>query len=189
MSYYMLSGLGAIDFNADTVWSDFLHGASGDNAAGKRATQTISAALNQLGYGLVPMGGDVGTIGPYYKRFVQENGVTPSPNGAGWPTQAGIIKLGEMVAAGGAPGGQPVVEFHQTPSGQFVSGQKPGTAAIGTAKAGMTGMQMGLLAVAAIVLVGGLAVMSKKKKPGAPGYGGSSGSSAMTVRTVPNRRR
>jgi len=196
MSYYMLSGLGAIAFSSGAVWSDWLRGAppTSDNAAGRRAANAIRAALGQLGYGTVTLDVNWGAAQDKaaYSKFASDNGVSP-PQGmpSWWPSQMGIDKLGELVAAGGTPGGLPVQEFHAGPSGQLIPGAAPGTAPIGAplAKAGMSGMQMGLLAVVAVVVVGGLAVMSKKKKPGAPGYGGSSGSSAMTVRTVPNRRR
>ena len=194
MSYYMLSGLGrfamkgfgAIDFNASTVWSDWLAGASGNAAAGKRAASNIQAALNQLGYGPIGVDGAFGSGSlAAWARFANDNGT----GDAKWPTQVGIDKMGEVVAAGGAPGGGPVVESHIV-NGQFVPGPAPGAAPIGTpaAKAGMTGTQIGLL-VAALVVVGGLAVMAKKKKPGAAASSGYGGSSAMTVHATPNRRR
>jgi len=198
MSYYMLSGLGAISFSSGAVWSDWLAGAppTSNNAAGKRAADAIRAALGQLGYGTVAIGQQWGTSQDKaaYSKFASDNGVSP-PSGmpTWWPSQAGVDKLGELVAAGGTPGGLPVQEFHAGPSGELIPGPAPGTAPIGTptAKAGMTGTQVGLL-VAALVVVGGLAVMAKKKKPGSAGaYGSSpySSSSAMTVRSVPNRRR
>ena len=194
MSYYMLSGLGAIAFSSGAVWSDWLRGAppTSDNAAGRRAANAIRAALAQLGYGTVTLDQNWGASQDKaaYSKFASDNGVSP-PGGmpSWWPSQAGVDKLGELVAAGGTPGGLPVQEFHAGPGGELIPGPAPGTSPIGTpvAKAGMTGMQMGLLAVAAIVVVGGLAVMSKKKKPGtaSSGYGGSS---AMTVHATPNRR-
>ena len=193
MSYYMLSGLGAITFSSGAVWSDWLAGASGDNAAGKRAADAMRAALGQLGYGPFTLGVSWGSSQDKagYSKFASDNGISP-PSGmpSWWPSQTGVDKLGELVAAGGTPGGGPVQEFHAGPSGELIPGPAPGTAPIGApvAKAGMTGTQIGLL-VAALVVVGGLAVMAKKKKPGAAASSGYGGSSAMTVHATPNRRR
>lgn len=194
MSYYMMNGMGAIDFNAGATWSDWLAGANGDNAAGKRAADSLRAALGQLGYGPFTLGVGWGSSQDKagYGKFASDNGISaPSGMPSWWPSQQGVDKLGELVAAGGTPGGGPVQEFHAGPGGVLIPGAAPGTAPIGAAKAGMSGgMQVGLM-IAALAAVAGLAVLAKKKKAAA-GHASSAGFTDLAVRSVPatpNRRR
>jgi hypothetical protein len=151
-----MSGLGAVDFNSGSVWTNFLAGANGNNAAGKAAGQAIQAALNQIGYGPLAVDGQLGAASvSAWTRFASDNGV-----GGTWPTQAGIIKLGEQVNKGGDQGGGGVVESHVV-AGQIVAGASP--TATGTSKASMSTMLgIGAVAIGAIAL---LAVFAKKKSP------------------------
>jgi len=161
MSYY-LSGFGAIDFSSDAVWSDWLAGANGDNAAGKQAANSIRAALGQLGYGPFVLDQSWGTSADKagYTRFAQQQKI-PAASGmpAWWPTQVGLIRLGELVKQGGTPGGGPVQEFHEV-GGQVVPGASSSS---GATRASMSaGTKVGLV-VLGLGLLGGLALMSKKK--------------------------
>lgn len=165
MSYYQMQpmsgfaglgccGMGGIDFNAGSVWSDWLAGASGNAAAGKRAAQSVQAALNQIGYGPLSVDGQFGKGSvSAWARFASDTGV-----GGSWPTQAGIIKLGEQVNKGGDQGGGGVIESHVV-AGQFV----PGAASPLVAAAKFPG---GMLGVGALVIAGiiGIVVISKKQK-------------------------
>ena len=176
LGYY--GGFGAIDFNADAVWSDWLAGASGDNAAGMRAANSIRAALAQLGFGTSQINAawGTGTDKSAYSSFASQQGI-PAPSGmpSWWPSKAGVIKLGELIQSGETPGTQPVTEFHQA-GGQFIPGPAPGKAPIaarapsggaattGVTKAGLsTGAMIGLGALA-LVAVGGIALLAKKKR-------------------------
>lgn len=197
MSYHALLGtsgmgsygaLGAISFSAASVWSDWLAGSKGDNAAGKRAADSIRAALGQLGFGPVSMGAMWGSAQDKaaYGGFVDKYGVTPTSGmPKWWVNQNGLAKLEELVKAGDVVGGGEVVEFHQV-GDQLVSGPKPGAKPIGAgvAKAGLsTGAMVG---IAAAVLVGvGLLAMASKKK-GSPS---SSSTSPATTAAAANRRR
>lgn len=167
----VFSGFGAVSFSADALWSDWLAGAGGNNAAGKRAADTLRAALGQLGYGPVAVGGmfaDSSSGGALdkaaYGKFVSDNGVSPTPGmPAYWPNKAGIIKLAELVKAGGNPGGGEVQEFHDA-GGTIVAGAAPGAKPLATASLS-TGMMVGI-AAAAVLGIGALALFAKKKGPG-----------------------
>lgn len=150
------AGFGAIDFNGPAVWSAWKAG----GASGAEAARSIQAALNQLGYGPLTVDGQFGGGSlAAWKRFANANGT----GDAAWPSQTGILKLGEMVAVGGNQGGGPIVESHIV-AGQFVPGAAPGTSPIGTSKAAMTsGEKIGLV-VAGVAVVAALAIVAKKKK-------------------------
>lgn len=166
MSYQMLSGLAgfgavAMAFNADAVWADCLAGSSCKTGkeptcgASKRCGQSIQAALNALGYGPLTVDGQIGTgTMAAIKRFSMDNGF----GSLTWPTKPMVIKMGELLAAGEKPGPGPVVESHVV-NGEFVPGAAPG----GGMSTGMsTGLALGLGAIA-LVGVGALALMAKKK--------------------------
>jgi hypothetical protein len=157
-------GFGAVDFSASVVWSDWLAGSKGDNAAGKRAADTIRAALGQLGYGPFKIGVMWGSPEDKagYTKFTQQTGMPPTSGmPTWWPNQASLQKLEELVKAGGTPGGGPVQEFHTTPAG-IVSGPAPGAKAL---TAGLsTGTKIALAAAAAAVLAG-VVLLGKKKGP------------------------
>jgi putative peptidoglycan binding protein len=191
MSYFMMSqamngfggccGFGAVasggggiasTFNADAIWNDCLQGAppTSNNAAGKRCGQAVQAALNQLGYGPLTVDGQIGSgTMAAIKRFSQDNGF----GSANWPTHAMLLKMEELLKAGQTPGPNAPVETHKV-GDEYVPGAGPGG---GAAKAGLsTGMMIGIGALA-LLAVGGLAIMAKKKKAGAPSQ--SSASTAM----------
>jgi hypothetical protein len=159
-------GFGAVDFSAAVVWSDWLAGAppKNDNAAGKRAADTIRAGLGQLGYGPFKIGVMWGSPEDKagYTKFAQQTGMPPTSGmPTWWPNQASLQKLEELVKAGGTPGGGPVQEFHTTPAG-IVSGPAPGQKAL---TAGLsTGTKIALAAAAAAVLAG-VVLLGKKKGP------------------------
>lgn len=154
-------GFGAIDFSGSAVWEDWLAGGRGDTAAGMRAANAIRAALGQLGYGNFTTGAAWGTSADKsgYGKFAQDQGIAaPTGMPVWWPSQVGLLKLQELTKAGGTPGGGPAQEFH-TVDNVLVPGAAPG--ASGVSKASM-GTLLGL-GVAALVVVGGLAMLSKKK--------------------------
>lgn len=173
MSYYAMNGLGAVgccglgavsgggggtSFSAEAIWPDCLSGSRGNNAAGKRCGQAVQVALNALGYG--PLATD-GQIGPAtmsaLKRFSADNGF----GSANWPTKAMLHKMEELLKAGQKPGSGEAIEAHKV-GDEWVPGVDPKTGA-GVAKAGMsTGLMVGIGAVA-LLAVGGLALMAKKK--------------------------
>ncbi len=177
-AYGGLRGFGAAgtDFNADAVWSDFLAGSSGNNAAGKRATQSIQAALNQLGYGPLTLTGVIDSaLQGALKKFSGDNGF----GSANWPTKPMVVKMEELLRAGESPGPNEPVASHKV-GDEFIPGVDPTTGKSGLATAGMsTGMMIGIGALA-VAGIGLLAVMAKKKKPGT----GSTSASAKA-----NRRR
>jgi hypothetical protein len=157
MSYYMLNGLGQVDFNAPAVWSDWQAG----GASGASAAKLIQAALNQLGYGPLTVDGQFGSGSlAAWGRFANDN----NTGDAAWPSQVGILKLGDAVTAGGTPGGGPAVLSH-VEDGQIVPGASAGG---GATKAGMSGMSVGLV-VAGLAAVGALVYFSRKKGGGEHG--------------------
>jgi len=160
MSYFALNGFagavgccgfGAVDFNAPAVWEDWKAGGT----RGKSAALLVQVALNQIGYGPLDTDGYFGQKSlSAWKRFANANGT----GDAAFPTQAGILKLGDMVSQGGDQGGGGVVTAH-VEGGVIVPGAAPGSV-----KAGMsTGMMVGI-GVLALAAVAGLAIMAKKKK-------------------------
>lgn len=153
-----LAAFGAIDFNADLVWQDWLAGAGGNQAAGMRAANSIRAALAQLGYGTVSMSASWGTSQDKaaYSKFVSQQGVAPSPNGSWWPTKPGVLRLGQLVAAGGTPGGGPSIDY-QVIDGEFVQQGGPKGAGIPMWAA------LGAVGVAAFLIIRG-----KQRKGGEP---------------------
>jgi len=166
---FSLYGLGAVEFNAGTVWQDWLAGAKGDNAAGMRAANAIRAALSQLGFGATTMGVSWGSSQDKaaYGAFASKEGI-PAPPGLPlwWPSQTGIIKLEELVKAGQTVGAQPVTEFHEV-AGKMVPGPAPGVAPVvarpAVAKAGLTTGQMLGLGALALVAVGAIALLARRK--------------------------
>ncbi len=173
MSYYQtgccgLGALGGIDFAATSVWSDWLKGAKGDNAAGLRAANAIRAALGQLAFGSgISLNKSWGTAEDKtgYTSFAQKYGIAAPPGlPIWWPSQVGLIKLEELVKAGGTPGGGTQVVTHVV-DGVIVPGPAPGGAGPAVAKAGMSTLAIGALVAVGVVAVG-LAVMAKKKKTG-----------------------
>jgi peptidoglycan hydrolase-like protein with peptidoglycan-binding domain len=155
-----LGAFGQITFDGAQVWSDFAAG----GAQGTTAAQSIQAALNQLGYGPLTVDGQFGAASlAAWARFATDNGT----GDGSWPSQVGVLKLGDAVAAGGDPGGGPIILQH-VEDGQIVPGAAPGGA---TTASSLTGMQIGLL-VGAVAIVGALVLVSKHKKKEA-GVGGS----------------
>lgn len=175
-----LSGFGAtgLAFDAAGIWTDWAAGAAGDNAAGKRAAQQIQAALAQLGYTdntnkpLVVDGSWGAKSGYAYTTFSAAQGTTT--NGI-YPTQDGIMKIGDLLNAGVTPGPGPSVTYHNEGGVLVPTG--------GTSKASMsTGLMIAGGALLAVI-IGGLALAGKKK--GAPAHH----SSGPTAVMVANRRR
>ncbi len=167
-AYYAAHGLGGIDFNASSVWTDWVAGAppTNDNAAGARAAKAIQAGLNEIGYGPIAVDGQFGSGSiAAWNKFANANSVPTD-----WPTQVGVTKLGEQIAAGGNQGGGTVSDYHIV-NGQYVPGAAPGTS-----KAGMSSTMIGI-GIAALVGIGILAIVAKKKKTG-------STSVAMTAHKV-----
>ncbi len=170
MSYYLpLAGLGAIDFNSGTVWSQWLAGANGNNASGKLAANSIRAALGQLGYGPFTMDQSWGTAADKsgYTKFAQQQSLAPATGmPTWWPTQTGITRLEEIVKQGGTPGGGPVQEFHQVGE-QIVPGATAASATPTSSKGGVStasmssGTKIGLV-VLGLGVIGAMALMSKK---------------------------
>lgn len=172
MSYYMMDnalvpmsgfgmfyGFGAIDFNAEAVWSDWVKG----GASANRAAKSIQAGLNQLGYGLLNVDGIFGPKSrAALKAFSLDNGFGSQD----WPTKPILLKMAELIKTGTITGPSAPVESHIV-GGEFVPGPAPGAKPL-SAKAGLTTGQM--LGIGALVLVGigALAVLSKpKRQPGA----------------------
>jgi peptidoglycan hydrolase-like protein with peptidoglycan-binding domain len=167
------AGIGAIDFNAASVWSDWQAG----GASGATAAKYIQAALNQLGYGPLTVDGQFGSASlAAWARFANQNGT----GDASWPTQVGIDKLGEAVVAGGTPGGGPAVESHIV-GGQFVPGPAPG--------AGLSTGAMIAIGVVAVAGVAGIAYAMKKRKQRKVASGVVERAKAISRQAVANRRR
>jgi peptidoglycan hydrolase-like protein with peptidoglycan-binding domain len=184
MSYYAMNGYGSVgccglgavggsSFNAEAIWADCAIGQT-NNAAGKRCGQAVQVALNALGYGPLDTDGAVGTkTMAAIRRFSGDNGFGT----ANWPTKAMLYKMEELLRAGQKPGPANAVEAHKV-GDEWVPGADPKAVGTGTAKAGMsTGLMVGIGAVA-LLAVGGLALMAKKKP-------GESGGAKATA----NRRR
>lgn len=149
MSYYMngvggyglaayggaYNGFGAGDvFDGAQVWSDWVSGdssrrAGSANGLDNKAATKIQGALNSLGYGPLVVDGIWGPLssGEFYKFATKENAAVntgcPGKGGAkgSCPTQAGLLRMGEVLSSGG-----------------------------GTAKASMVMAGVGLLAVLAV---------------------------------------
>lgn len=166
-------GLGAISFLADEVWSNWVAGGASANLA----ADSIRAALSQIGYGPFQMGvaWGSGTDKAEYGRAVDEQGIPATPGmPKWWPNKGAMIKLEELVKAGDNVGGGPVTEYHIVDN-KVVSGKSPAQIAAekkavasnknaGLSTAGMTtGAWVGI-GVAALAVVGGLALLAKKKK-------------------------
>lgn len=176
MSYYMIpshpamatgglmgfGAFGATDFNPSLVWADCEAGASGNNAAGKNCGMAIQMALNKLGYGPLTVDGQVGknTIAAL-KQFGIDNGF----GAITWPTKAAVIKMDELMRAGATPGPSAPIESHVV-GGEVVPGAAPGSGVL--AKAGITSGTALAIGAVALVGIGALALMAKKKK-GSPG--------------------
>jgi len=99
---YQFTGFGAAPalFNAAATWNDWLAGAptptsDGNNAAGMRAADAIRTALTQAGYGPFNMGVSWGTSADKagMGKFVNDNQIAPSSNGAWWPTKQALVAL------------------------------------------------------------------------------------------------
>lgn len=146
MSYYMVatSGFGAAPppaFDPAAVWADW---ASQDNARTMRAADAIRAGMTYLGQTLTPdqASGEWGpATGQAWKAFLDANGLPASstwksPHGytVYGPTQAGINKMGQLIASGG--GKQP-----SSPAAMYIG-----------------------VGIAAVALLGALALLGKKKK-------------------------
>lgn len=145
-----LMGLGSSDFNAPSVWSDWVAGSAGNASAGKRAGQAIQNGLNSIGYGPIAVDGQFGSGSiSAWNRFAVANGVPKD-----WPTQAGVIKLGEQLDKGGNQGGGGVQVSHIV-DGQYI----PGASASST----RASMLMGL-GIVAVIGIGIIAIAAKKKQ-------------------------
>lgn len=156
-----MGAFGATDFNASLIWSDCQKGAAGDNAAGKRCGQAVQMALNELGYGPLVVDGQVGGgTQAAIKKFSLDNGF----GSQNWPTQAMLIKMGQLLAAGETPGpSTPIV--HHVVDGQVIPGAAPGSG-ISIAGAKMsTGTMVAIGAIGAVAIAA-IAIMAKKKKKG-----------------------
>lgn len=143
-----LAAFGAVDFNADLVWQNWLAGASGNNAAGMQAANGIRAALAQLGYGTFTMNVNWGSSqdNAAWGKFAAQQGVPSN-----WPTKAAVIRLGQLVQAGGTPGGGPSVDY-QVVDGEFIK------------QSGSSGGKVPLLAALALAAVGGYFVLRERRK-------------------------
>jgi len=174
-NYGVGTAFGAVSgFNGAATWSDWLAGASGNNAAGMRAADAIRAALGGIGYGPFTVGVSWGTSADKagFSKFVSDNGLTAGPNGSWWPTQQALLKLEEAAAQGGNQGGGPIQNFHVV-DGQQIPGASPAS------KAAMTGTTIGLLVGGALIL-GFLAYRAKKKDTrSGGGYGDGTGPGYM----------
>jgi len=155
-SYYAVMGLGAIGCVGEAIWADWKAGGARGNAAAK----AIQANLNEIGYGPLVVNGDFsgGSLSSW-GRFARANGVADK-----WPDRVGILKLCEQAAKGGNQGGSGVVETHVV-GGEYVPGKAPG----GENKVAQAGLGTGTLigiGVAGVVILGGLALLAKKKQGG-----------------------
>lgn len=144
MSYYMMatSGFGQTPpaFDPAAVWADW---ASQDNARTMRAADAIRAGMTYLGQNLTPdqASGEWGpATGQAWKVFLDANGLPASstwksPHGytVYGPTQAGINKMGQLIASGAGGG--------KSQAGMFIG-----------------------IGIAAVALLGALALLGKKKK-------------------------
>lgn len=158
-----MGAFGATDFNASLIWADCLKGAppTKDNAASKRCGQAVQMALNELGYGPLTVDGELGTQSiAAIKKFSLDNGF----GSQNWPTQAMLIKMGQLLAAGETPGpSTPIV--HHVVDGQVIPGAAPGSG-ISIAGAKMsTGTMVAIGAIGAVAIAA-IAIMAKKKKKG-----------------------
>jgi hypothetical protein len=149
-------GFGAAGLTIDPAqtWNEWVAGAGGDNAAGKRAAQALQAALNQLGYGPLTVDGVWGPkSGAAFKAFAAAQGTTTNDI---YPTQDGIEKIALLLQGGAKPGPAPAVQY------ELIGGQYVTTSGLKTAGLG-TGLLIAGGAAAAIIL-GGLVLGAKKKK-------------------------
>lgn len=144
------AGFGAVTFDAQQVWSDWQAGGT----RGNNAASAIQAALNQIGYGPISVDGQFGAGSQAaWNKFAAANGVPGT-----WPTEVGVLKLGDQVAQGGNQGGGTVVDYH-IEDGKYVPGSAPGTQKAGLGTLGMIG-------IVALIAIGGAALLAKKKKQG-----------------------
>jgi hypothetical protein len=157
--YFGGFGMTPDEFNPAAVLADWKAG----GLAGKRASNVIKAALDQLGYG--PMSTSAG--GEFtqadYGRY------NAMARATGTPTQffsmEGFTAMRNLLSKGGTPGGGPPIVSVVTPDGGRIVG-----GAAGAKLAGMsTGMKIGLAAAAA-ALIGAVAFAAKKRKGGGAAY-------------------
>lgn len=165
-AYYYLEGFGSVSetFSAAGVWQDvqatYPCSASGVwvgscNAAGARAVKAVQAGLNALGYGPIPVDGNVNS--PWqgqWKQFLSQHGLTPGP-GFGLSEQ-GLLLMEDLLKSGKTPGPNKPVDFKKV-NGEYIPMDKGG---IGTASMG--GILVGALIVGAAYLL----FKDRKKKRG-----------------------
>jgi hypothetical protein len=175
---------GGIDFNATTVWSNWLGcktcympDASGAiQTSGcpkcKDGVNTIRAALGQLGFGTLPMNEPWGAADQgAYKAWAASVGL-PSPNGM--PNRDDLFVMEKQLKAGTVTGTQAPTSYTKVgttyvPSETVGAPGLPG--APPPAKAGMEAKDWMLLIGVGVAIVGGVAiykVYKKGKKPRAP---------------------
>lgn len=168
-AFYYLQGFGstAETFSAAAVWQDVLttnacygpedqrpasppYGAC--NAAGSRAVKAVQAALNELGYGPIPVDGNVSS--PWegqWKQFLAQHNLSPGP-GFGL-TEQGLILMEKFLKEGKTPGPNKPVKFDKVNGEYIPTGDDTAFAGLGAG---------GLLLAAAVI--GGLLVMAGKDK-------------------------
>ena len=170
MSYYELNGLGAtgshrrhaffgfgaVDFDANAVWSQW---ASGEPGATKAAKQ-IQATLSALGFDTQGVDGRWGPNSTAaWQAFLKSQGIAASTI----PSKTGIYALGE--AAKGPPvGPTPPKPYVQVTPDTWIPAGPPGTDPKKRRTASMLMVGGGILGVGAIVAA---VVLSKKKRPAA----------------------
>jgi hypothetical protein len=162
-------GFGAIEFNSSEAWSNWV-ACSAAWQLGKKvipqckdAADLIRAALGQIGYGKLPMGTPWGPADQSaYKQFAADHNLAQT---GGMPTKGGLDVIQESIENRKKPGPKPIVETHKV-GREFVPGPAPGQQAL-SAGLGVGGIvAIGLVGLA---VVGGIALVRKKKKGGRGG--------------------
>lgn len=161
-------------FNGSQVWADYMTGQKcgasytdssgksvpyGDQAsacaAAKNAVDSIRAALGKLGYGALAFGKPWGSADQAaYQRWVDDMSLSPSPAGRGMPAQSHMAVMEKQVNAGETPGPQDPLQVQKV-GGEYVRGD----GGVSTAGTGIV-----LLGVLGLAVVGGLVLVSKRRK-------------------------
>lgn len=146
-----VTGVGAIasSFDGEKVFADAMAGSAGDVGRGKKANEMIAAALNELGYGPVPLGGTwAGSTEPKFKQFMADQGLTYQGRAA--ELKKGLIQMEQLLQAGEVPGpNEP--EEHEVVGGEVVPTVDEGFSTAGLLVLGLVG-------------VGAIAFLATRKK-------------------------
>ncbi len=148
----------AMEFNAASVWSDWMTGqgcglpgtldqtvACG---AAKRAVDTIRAALGALGYGGLGMGVSWGSADQAaYKKWAKDAGLQST---TGLPLKDQLVVMEEQLSRGLTPGPEKPVEYEMV--GEDWVKKMGGTTTIAAVAAGV------------LLVGGGLYLLSRRKK-------------------------